>query len=71
MLHWLGFLACHAEPGGVVELDYCRRGSWEVHSLTTWGEEFSDAFKGFLQEAEYSVVLAFGLYSVHAKNDVS
>lgn len=33
-----------------------------VHRLKTWGEESSDAFKGFLQEAEYSVALGFGLY---------
>lgn len=53
-----------------MELDCCRRGIWEVHSLMTWGKEFSEAFKGFLQESEYSVILAFFLFSVHAKNDV-
>lgn len=35
------------------------------------GKEFSDAFQGFPQEAEYSAVLDFGLYSVHAKNYIS
>jgi len=28
----------------------------------TWGEDFSDAFTGLLQEAEHSVVPDFGLY---------
>lgn len=45
-----------------MESGCCSRGIQRVHSLAAWAEEFSDAFTGFLQEVEYSVVLTFGLY---------
>lgn len=44
------------------------RGIQGVYSLMTWGEEFSDALKGFLQEAGSSVVLAFGVYCYTHQN---
>lgn len=51
-----------------MELGYCSRGI--QGELMSWGEEFSDSFKGFLQEAEYSVVLAFCLYC-YTENGIS
>lgn len=53
-----------------MELDYRRRGIRGVHRLKTWGEESADAFKGCLQEAEYSVVLGFGLYRYTHKKKI-
>lgn len=62
MCQGLWFAACHVEAGGAEEINSGSRGIQGAHSLATRDKQFSDAFKGLLQEAGCSVVPAFALY---------